>query len=151
MTTGVVLLDVNVLIALTWVEHVHHGDARRWFLARKPQPWATCPITECGYLRITANARRTQAAGDLRQTTESLRLLRAFPRHQFWPDDVSPVDGHLFEQLAGHRQVTDAYLLMLAVRQDGVLATFDSGIRTLAQNLLNDPDRVELIPVAPAA
>ncbi|MGQ0701267.1 MAG: TA system VapC family ribonuclease toxin [Panacagrimonas sp.] len=151
MVAGTILLDVNVLIAIAWAEHIHHAPARRWFLARKGKPWASCPFTECGFLRVTANAKRTGAIGDFADAVESLRRLRAFAGHQFWTDDLSPVDAPLFASLSGHRQVTDAYLLILAASNKGRLATFDGGVRAMAADLLGDPDRVELIPAEPAA
>ncbi|MGQ0619539.1 MAG: TA system VapC family ribonuclease toxin [Panacagrimonas sp.] len=151
MVAGIVLLDVNVIVAIAWSEHVHHAPARRWLLGRKGKRWASCPFTECGFLRITANAKRTGAIADLAEAVESLRSLRNFVGHQFWTDDLSPVEAPLFAHLRGHRQVTDAYLLMLAARNGGRLATFDRGIKTMAADLLGDPDRVELISDDPVA
>jgi hypothetical protein len=39
------LLDVNVLIALGWPDHVHHAAARHWFGQSCSNGWATTPIT----------------------------------------------------------------------------------------------------------
>ena len=49
------LLDVNVLIALAWPNHVHHAAARAWFEDRREEGWATCPLTEAGFVRVSCN------------------------------------------------------------------------------------------------
>ncbi|MEJ2206616.1 MAG: PIN domain-containing protein [Gemmatimonadota bacterium] len=128
------LLDVNVLVALFDPEHVHHEAAHRWFAGARSAGWATCPLTENGLVRVVSNpaypGRRTtvaDAVSRLRQFTDS-------GNHVHWPDDVSllrpdELDG---SQLTGHREITDAYLLALAVRHDGALATFDRSVRTAA-------------------
>ena len=128
------LLDVNVLVALFDPEHVHHEAAHRWFAGVRSAGWATCPLTENGLVRVVSNpaypGRRTtvaNAVSRLRRFTES-------GDHVHWPDDVSllrtdELDG---SELTGHREITDAYLLALAVRHDGSLATFDRSVRTAA-------------------
>lgn len=146
----VALFDVNLLVALSWSEHVHHKSASRWLQQRGRKKWATCPFTECGVVRVLANVRRTPGAGQIEDAVESLVRMRAYPGHEFWPDDFSPAEHPLLRKLKGYRQVTDAYLLMLAERHGGRLATFDSGLQTLAGESLNDPDRVLLIPAEAA-
>ena len=47
-------------------------------------------------------------------------------------------------RLQGYKQLTDAYLLALAHRRKGVLATFDRGLRTLAGNEFSAS--VEIVP-----
>ena len=140
------LLDVNVLVALTWAGHVHHSAAHAWMHAEPRRRWASCPFTECGLIRILSNAKKTPGGGHLPDAFVSLQKARDFPGHSFWPDDYSPADEPLFGQLQGHNQITDAYLLCLAKRRKGVLATFDAGIQTLARDLLGDEKRVLLIP-----
>lgn len=124
------LLDVNVLIALLDDAHVFSIRANEW-LDAAPRRIATCPIVENGVIRImsapaySASHRLTpeQVAVGLKALTEGLD-------HAFWPDDVSMLDGTAvdFSRLHGHRQITDAYLLALAVRRGGTLASFDSGV-----------------------
>lgn len=128
------LLDVNVLIALFDPGHIHHEAAHDWFAAEGSAAWATCPLTENGFLRVLSNpgysGRRTtvgDAAAKLSQFVSS-------EDHVFWPDDVSALDSSRLEarKLSGYREVTDAYLLALAVAHEGVLVTFDAGIRLSA-------------------
>jgi uncharacterized protein len=131
---AVYLLDVNVLIALFDPGHIHHEDAHGWFGSVGCRGWATCPLTENGLVRVLSNpayAGRRTTVGD------AARKLGQFTRsehHVFWPDDVSLVDASRMDpgELTGHREITDAYLLALAVANGGVLATFDGGVRLSA-------------------
>lgn len=122
------LLDVNVLVALFDAAHVHHEAAHDWFADHRSDGWATCAITENGFIRVLTNPKsaineRTPAILD------SLRAFCASGHHVFWPDTISLRDG-LFDLsiTQGHRQLTDIYLLGLAVKMGGVLATFDTTI-----------------------
>lgn len=142
------LLDTNVVIALSWAEHVHFPAARRWFLGRRGKAWATCPFTESGFIRIASNVRRTPGATSLADCVESLRRLRQHPGHQFWPADFSPAEDEGFARLQGHKQVTDAYLLTLAQRNRGQLATFDAAMPVLSQQLFGNADHVLLLDPA---
>ncbi len=123
------LLDVNVLIALFDRGHVHHETAHDWFADNQAAGWATCPITENGFLRVLTHPR---AAVDEDRATvfASLRMFCASSDHAFWPDSVSLRDETLFDPsvLVSHRQLTDVYLLGLATRMGGQLATFDATI-----------------------
>ena len=129
------LLDVNVLIALLWPTHEHYDDAHAWFASRRGAArWATCPLTELAFVRIVSNP---SFSADALAPAEALSLLErnlAHPGHDFWADDVGLVGavGPLAGRLQGPRQLTDAYLLALAARRRGVLATFDGGLRELA-------------------
>ncbi len=128
------LLDVNVLVALFDPAHLHHDVAHAWFSAERGVGWATCPITENGLLRVLSNpaypGRRTTVA----DAAERLRSFQASGGHAFWPDDVSLLDPGRVEpaHLSGYRELTDAYLLALAVRRAGRLVTFDRGVRLAA-------------------
>ncbi len=130
---SVYLLDVNVLVALTWPTHVHHVAARRWFDRNCASGWATCPITQLGFVRLSSNPKIIRDAVSPREAVAMLERLVALPGHQFWPDDVMVAATGSFASLAfvGHRQATDAYLLALAQQQGGELATFDRGIAEL--------------------
>jgi hypothetical protein len=125
---------VNVLVALAWPNHVHHGQAVRWFVGVRDDGWATCPITESGFVRVSSNARVLPDARTPSEARTLLALLRTKGAHRFWEDDVSVVDDPcgVFAEAVGHRQVTDAHLLTLAIRRGGALATFDGGITVLA-------------------
>jgi uncharacterized protein len=123
------LLDVNVLIALFDPGHVHHDVAHDWFADDGSDGWATCPITEMAFVRILANP----ASGpDPERPATLLRHLRRFcssANHVFWPDALSLLDEKLFDLSAvSHRQLTDVYLLGLAHKKGGRLATFDRTI-----------------------
>lgn len=124
---------MNVLVSLAWPNHVHHARAIRWFEAIRREGWATCPATEAGFVRVSSNSR---VIPDARPPAEVLALLRAMvqmPGHRFWSDDVSPAEDSagVFARVVGHRQVTDAWLVTLARRREGRLATFDRGISEL--------------------
>jgi hypothetical protein len=123
------LLDVNVLIALLDADHLHHVRARDWLEANIASGWASCPLTQNGCLRLLAHPHYpnalppAQVATRLRDATEAVY-------HQFWAESPSLLAPHLvaWEYIVGSRQVTDAYLLALAVHHGGRLVTFDHAI-----------------------
>jgi toxin-antitoxin system PIN domain toxin len=124
-----VLLDVNLLVALFDPDHIHHETAHDWFADNGSEGWATCPMTENGFVRVLANP----AYGATSRPSELVARLRRFckgPRYQFWTDDISLRDETLFDPafLTSHRQLTDIYLLGLAKKRGGRLATFDRTI-----------------------
>jgi hypothetical protein len=128
------LLDVNVLIALLWPAHEHHHAAHRWFAARGRARWATCPLAQMAFVRIVSNP---AFSSDALAPAEAVGLLArnlAHPAHEFWPDDLDLVEalGPSAVRLQGHRQLTDGYLLGLAFRRGGALASFDVGLGALA-------------------
>jgi hypothetical protein len=127
---AVALLDVNVLVALFDPDHVHHDLAHDWFADHRRDGWATCDITEAGFLRVVSNPRYRADALRLAVALGHLRKFCDAGHHRFWNDAVSLRDHRLFELGAahGHRQITDVYLLGLAKRADGTLATFDRSI-----------------------
>jgi hypothetical protein len=126
----IALLDVNVLVALFDPDHVHHEVAHDWFADRGRRAWATCPLTELGFVRVLSNP---AYGGSVTRATDLMARLRRFCKsggHVCWPDVVSLRDEAVFDcsHVASHRQVTDVYLLGLAHSRGGVLATFDRGI-----------------------
>ncbi|PRY51998.1 hypothetical protein LY71_101370 [Geodermatophilus tzadiensis] len=125
------LLDVNALVALAWDSHVHHGAIRSWFTRNAAAGWATCPVTESGFVRVSSNARALPSALPPAVAREVLAGLRRAPGHRFLTDDVSMVDADV-PPVAGHRQVTDAHLLTLARRHRTGVVTFDAGLAALA-------------------
>jgi toxin-antitoxin system PIN domain toxin len=145
----VALLDVNLLVALFDPDHVHHDLAHDWFADHRAGGWATCPVTENGFFRVLGNplyARLDQRPADL---VERLVAFRKSGHHHFWPDSVSITDERLFNPLfvRGHRQITDIYLLGLARRAGGSLATFD---RTIPLRAVVGATRATLQIVGPA-
>ena len=128
--TRVALLDVNFLIALFDPDHVHHEPAHDWFADHRAAGWATCPISENGFIRVLANP---AYGASLKRPLELVIRLRQFCSsgdHVFWTSSISMRDAGVFKPafIGGHRQLTDVYLLGLAVRMSGRLATFDRTI-----------------------
>lgn len=123
------LLDVNVLIALLDAAHVHHRAATRWIDADLAAGWASCPITQNGCIRIMSPP---SYPGTIPAAAVASRLREAAarPEHVFWPDDVNLLqhDALDWARVLGARQVTDAYLLALALRHGGRLITLDQRI-----------------------
>lgn len=127
------LLDVNVLIALAFPQHFSHQAAHNWFGKETDRLWATCPLTQAGFLRAASRALggshdavRTALAG-LEHDCRS-------PHHEFWPieTDLRDLSDSQRARLIGHNQVTDMQLLYLSYRRKGQLATFHQGIKELA-------------------
>ncbi|PJC02755.1 MAG: VapC toxin family PIN domain ribonuclease [Gallionellales bacterium CG_4_9_14_0_8_um_filter_59_50] len=123
------LLDVNVLIALLDAGHIHHELAQSWLESNIEPGWASCPLTQNGCIRILSQP-NYPAPLPAAQVAERLAEAAATSHHEFWVADVNLLDGTSFDwkQVLGHRQVTDLYLLALAVRHDGRFVTFDRRI-----------------------
>lgn len=122
------LLDVNLLVALAWPNHVHHRSARAWF-GREQPAWASTPMSQCGFVRISSNPRAVPTAVSPEQAIAMLAGMLGTGDHLFMADAVELV-GHPHVEparLTGHRTVTDAHLLAVARRHGAVLATFDRG------------------------
>jgi uncharacterized protein len=123
------LLDVNVLIALLDGGHAHHQMAMRWLRANIAQGWASCPLTQNGCVRIMSQSAypNSQAPALI---AERLREATQNEAHVFWADDVSLLDADLFDwrELFNPRQLTDAYLLALAIKHKGKFVTFDHAV-----------------------
>jgi len=126
----VALLDVNVLVALAWPNHVHHEASRRWFLTNQRHGWATCPLTETAFVRVSSNPAAIPTAVSPGEATAMLGALTSLAHHAFWPDDLRFGDARYYAlgQVGGFRQVMDAHLLALAIRHEGRLVSFDAGL-----------------------
>jgi len=129
-SSRVALLDVNVLVALFDPDHIHHDVAHDWFADHRRFGWATCPMTQNGFLRTASRLARARDPLSVPAVTQGLRAFTSSSEHEFWSEGLSLLDERLFDlTLArGHQQLTDIYLLALAVRRKGVLATFDQKI-----------------------
>ena len=127
MTRG--LLDVNVLIALLDADHSLHGRAREWFGRNAETGWASCPLTQNGCVRIMSHPGYPNALS-VRSVVERLREATRSPHHEFWTDDVTLLDPRIADpsRIHGPRQLTDVYLLALAVRRGGRFVTFDASV-----------------------
>ncbi len=140
------LLDLNILTALLWPAHEHHDVAHRWFGARANARWATCSLTQLGFVRIVSNPAFSRDALSPAEAVALLAENLTHPGHQFWTEslEVPAAIKGMGAGLQGYRQLTDAYLLALANSRKGVLATFDRGVRTLAGKTFDSA--LEIIP-----
>ena len=130
------LLDTNVLIAILWPGHAQHAKALHWFSKHRNHGWATCPITAAGFVRIISNPAYSP---DALPIADALKLLKANTDagdHRFWTAKLNLSDAlsRFGKHLSGHQQITDAYLLALAIERGGVLATLDVGTRNLCKD-----------------
>lgn len=123
------LFDVNVLIALHDADHVHHTRAAQWLDTHSQSGWASTPLTQNGCLRIMSQAAYCNPQ-PLNQLVQMLQGSTAAPMHKLWGDDISLLDGQLFRHTHIHsaKQLTDLYLLGVAVQHQGRLVTFDQRI-----------------------
>src|SRR3954470_19032995 len=125
------LLDVNALVALAWDSHVHHARMREWFTTYGQAGWATCPVTESGFVRVSSNPKVLPSPIGVAAARAVLAALKTAGAHRFLADDVSLSDSDV-PGILGYRQVTDAHLLTLARRRGVRLVTFDAGLARLA-------------------
>ncbi|MYC32180.1 MAG: PIN domain-containing protein [Chloroflexi bacterium] len=123
------LLDINVLVALLDMMHLHHARSYAWFRYNRADGWLTCPLTQNGCIRILSQP-RYQHPMSVATATEQLQVAVSLGRHQFIPDDISLLDHTRVRtpRIMGHRQITDVYLLALAVAHDARLVTLDTRI-----------------------
>jgi toxin-antitoxin system PIN domain toxin len=128
------LPDVNVLLALLWPRHQSHAAAHAWFAKTGQHSWATNPLTQLGVLRLLTNPAVTQGAVSTPSALAVLSQATSHARHEFWPLDREIAAGlePLAARVRGHQQWTDALLLWQAMERDGILVTFDSGVKELA-------------------
>lgn len=143
---NVELPDVNVLVALAWPSHLHHSVAAGWFASAAALRWASCPFTQSGFIRVSSNPGIVDPAVRPAEALAMLRRLTAVNEHQFWPDDVDFTQHELpFRFVMGHRQVTDAYLLSLAISRQGQLVTLDRSISRLLPPDSPHHERIRLL------
>lgn len=122
------LLDVNVLIARADAAHVHHQAVAAWMNRHAAAGWATCPLTENGMIRIFGQPAYPAGPGDPHRALFSFQRLLAIPGHRFLPDDFSLPDGVPSLKSVTSAQLTDLYLLALAVRHNARFLTLDRRI-----------------------
>jgi toxin-antitoxin system PIN domain toxin len=127
------LLDVNVFLALVTENHIHHQIVTAWFNTPGLQ-WALCPFTEAGFLRNATAPRSGQIT--MSEATAVLARMAQESGYHYLPitADWQTLCSPFFKRLYGTKQVTDAYLLGLALRERLVLVTMDKGIVHLAGN-----------------
>jgi uncharacterized protein len=128
-----ILLDANVLIAMAWPSHTDHTKVQRWLAASLDEGWATCPVTESAFVRIISNPAFSPDGLTPKEANDLLRENLKHSAHRFWADEIAldqalqPVGS----RIEGHNQMTDAYLLGLAMHKKSKLATLDQGLRGL--------------------
>ena len=145
------LFDINVLIAIIDPAHVFHESIHRWLQIHVGETWATCPLTENGFVRILAQPAYRSGPFTAVEAIDALARMKAVPdrKHVFWSDTISICDGSVVRanRIAGPKQITDVYLAALALRNKGRLVTFDGGVAWQAvagaeANLITIPDQV---------
>jgi len=149
--TRVALLDVNVLVALFDPAHVHHELAHDWFAENAAHGWATCALTESAFVRVVSNPVYGSAGGRSAEIVDRLRMFCASGDHHFWTETLSLSDRACFDLsfVGSHRQITDIYLLGLAAKVAGRLATFDRTI-PLKAVVAATPEMLEVISTGSA-
>lgn len=127
------LLDVNVLVALAFPSHPFHKPAHSWFHREPGRPWATCALTQAGYLRVVSRT-LANTRDAVRQALDGLERDCRSLNHEYWPVDVDLRDLSDAQRarLSGPDGIADIQLLLLAHRYQGQLATFDKGIKAIA-------------------
>jgi toxin-antitoxin system PIN domain toxin len=130
---SIYLLDVNVLIALHTPAHGSYQKVQGWFQSVGRSGFSTCPITQSGFLRVSAQISAEANVG-YREAKIALEQLTSLPGHVFWPMTIGYLQASalLESRIQGHRQVTDAYLLGISLSVGGALATLDRGVLHLA-------------------
>lgn len=123
------LLDINVLLALFDADHIDHGRAHKWLDTEVETGWASCAITENGFVRIVSQPRYPNSVSPS-AAIDLLRQACDTPHHEFWACDASILDPQIVDRsrVHGPKQITDVYLLALAVQNSGRLVTFDRAI-----------------------
>lgn len=141
------LLDVNVLIALVWPCHVHHGLVRDWFYAIKEEGWRTCADTEIGFIRLSSNPKIIEDAVSPFTAYNLLLELKKVGSHMFVGTELDQGFSIKLplEMMAGHRQVTDFHLVSVAIASKGVLSTLDRALVQTFKNRKNICKHLELI------
>ncbi len=131
------LLDLNVLLALAWPNHVHHEASHSWFARVGRAGWLTCSVTESGFIRVSSNHRVTPDARSPAEAALLLHHMCRLPGHAFLTDSVSLATRH--EQLAqlvqGSAHITDAHLVLLAQEATCGFVTFDRRAAEMASHI----------------
>lgn len=137
------LADTNVLLALAWPNHPHHGDAERWLLSLGKRTWATCAVVELGFVRLSAHPSFTATPKSPAVSLALLDELTGIGHHESWAEPKGGARGPVVRRFLGravaHGQVTDAFLAAIASSHGGKVATFDSALKVLY------PGEVELV------
>ena len=144
---GGYLLDVNVLVAMAWPTHQAHTRVQQWLARHAREGWATCPLTESAFVRILSNPAFSPNALTVADALALLQANLRHPAHRFWEDDISLLQAlePFADRVTGHQQISDAYLLGLAIHKKGKLATMDRAVLELLRERESEEKRVVLI------
>jgi uncharacterized protein len=132
-SSDLLLLDVNVLLAIAWPNHQFHAAAIAALSSQNR--WATCALTQLGFIRLSSNPAAIPTAKTPQEATGLLARLVADSLHTYLDSLPAPVSEdckEAFRNLLGHQQVTDAYLLRLAAVNGAVVVTFDRRLESAA-------------------
>jgi len=123
------LLDINVLLALLDADHVAHGQARQWLASEISSGWASCALTQNGFVRVLSQPRYPSPVTPA-EAIARLSRATAGEHHAYWPCEMSLLDPDNVDRskVLGPRQVTDVYLLALATARGGRFVTFDRSV-----------------------
>ena len=122
--TSAFLLDTNFLLALAWPNHQHYALTHRWFQREAIHAWATCAVTQLGFVRLSSNPAYTADAVSPVEAADLLRRFCNHPAHRFW-DSPPACNPEVYKRAIGHPQITDAWLVEVARHNRGRLATLD--------------------------
>jgi len=145
--SDIFLLDVNVLVSALWYQQSSHARVQAWLARHAADGWATCPLTQNAFVRLLSNPAFSPSSLTVNNAISLLQKNLAHPAHQFWTDEIGVAQAveKSRPQLKGHQQLTDAYLLGLAIHKNGKLATLDRGMLSLLPE--NDVDRARIVVI----
>jgi toxin-antitoxin system PIN domain toxin len=129
-SSSLLLLDINVLIALSWPIHPFHRAARRRMEGSRER-WATCALTQLGFIRLSSSASANPSPKTPGEATALLAMMTVDSLHVYL-DSLPPPTDRWMRRALGTKQVTDAYLLALAEWNEATLLTFDRRLTDLA-------------------
>lgn len=138
------LLDVNVLIALSWDDHEHHARAHAWFGRLASESFATCNVTQSGFVRLSLNPKVVHCQISNTDAFEKLESFTKLPNHSFCDDGALQTELPTWQRVTSHAQVTDTNLLLIAHRHGRKFVTLDDGIQSRLQE--DEKTWVEVIP-----
>ena len=133
-SSKVLLLDVNVLLAIAWPNHQFHRAATGRLEGTKER-WATCALTQLGFIRLSSNPEAIPTAKSPAEAAAMLAAMIRDPMHVYLESLPSPVEKgflRIFGPILDSKQVTDAYLVMLSQRHRARFVTFDARLKALA-------------------
>lgn len=124
------LPDINVLLAITNDDHEFYQLTTEWMKKRGDSEFLLCPLTETGFLRKSCQV----FDKNLRESILLLRELMKAPGfgYTLLPDSWLNLSAPYLWQLQGHKQITDAYLMGVAIQENAVLVTLDTRIESWA-------------------